>query len=467
MRKADLLILANKNLWRRKVRTILTCMGVVIGTASIVVMISLGIGLQASMEESMARWGDLNIIQVNPGMHHDPENPEAAESTSQEEVGLDEEAVEKFKSMPGVSAVSPTYEVRGEAQMGREEGHFRMVGVDVETMEELEFSLQDGRLPRAEESYTVVAGPQVINTFRDPRVEQGPGAPGSTGGHEEREPTELLEESVQVTFHNRADRERQQRHNFFVVGILDDESMQRSSQVYASLEDIDRIRDFVYEGIEDARQETAAMGGQGAAQQQSRQQRDQEKEYDSIKIRADSIESARELSDNLRDMGYNAYSASDALEGVENTSRTIQAILGGIGGITLLVAALSITNTMVMSIYERTKEIGVIKVIGASASDIRAMFLTEASLIGFFGGVIGLAVSYGASHLLNQFAGRFVEGGIMPVADPAAESVQISIIPVWLALFALGFAILIGLISGLYPAMRAIKLSPIVAIRNE
>ena len=154
---------------------------------------------------------------------------------------------------------------------------------------------------------------------------------------------------------------------------------------------------------------------------------------------------------------------ADSLEGIENTSRTIQAILGGIGGITLFVAAIGITNTMVMSIYERTREIGIIKVIGASFGDVRALFLTEASLIGLMGGILGLGLSYLASGIINKLASGYMQSGMMG----GAPSANISIIPVWLAAFAVCFAIMIGLCSGLYPANRAIKLSPIVAIRNE
>ena len=118
---------------------------------------------------------------------------------------------------------------------------------------------------------------------------------------------------------------------------------------------------------------------------------------------------------------------------------------------------------MIMSIYERTREIGIIKVIGASFADIRALFLTEASLIGLIGGIFGLAFSYLASGIINKITAGYMQAGMMEGGPPP----EISVIPVWLAAFAIGFAILIGLGSGLYPANRAIKLSPIVAMRNE
>ena len=114
MRKRDLIIMANKNLWRRKARTILTCLGVLIGTASIVVMLSLGIGLKQTLERDMARWGSLNIINIYPGRQYDHErNPIGDEHR------LNDETVNELKGIPGVVAVSPAYEVNGEARLGR------------------------------------------------------------------------------------------------------------------------------------------------------------------------------------------------------------------------------------------------------------------------------------------------------------------------------------------------------------
>src|SRR5690606_11544986 len=121
-----------------------------------------------------------------------------------------------------------------------------------------------------------------------------------------------------------------------------------------------------------------------------------------------------------------------------------------------------IANTMIMSIYERTREIGVMKVIGAGVQDIRLMFLMEAGLIGMVGGLLGLISSYGLSKIINHFSAGFLNGGMVMGQEP----MNISVIPPWLALFAIVFAFLIGVVAGWYPARRAASLSPILAIRN-
>lgn len=157
-------------------------------------------------------------------------------------------------------------------------------------------------------------------------------------------------------------------------------------------------------------------------------------------------------------MGYSAYSLADARNEMKKTLAVVQAILGAIGAISLLVASLGITNTMYMSIYERTREIGIFKVLGCYLKDIRGMFLLEAALIGFFGGTIGIGFSYGISAIINTVA-----VGVMPEMGDSS----ISVIPLWLALAAVGVAVLVGLIAGYFPSKRAMKLSALDAIKNE
>lgn len=468
MLKRDLLFMANRNLWRRRARTILTCLGVLIGTASIVVMLSLGIGLKESMEKSMSQWGSLNIIRVHPGMQFDREgNPTG------EERRLNDETVAELKAIPGVVAVSPTYTVYGEAMLGRKRGHISLVGMDVETMEQMEFTLAHGRLPSPEERFTVVAGYQVINNFWDERAMRGG---GMYHQYEPQDPVDLLDQRIRLTINNQANYEKKQNFNMFVVGILDEKNMERSWEVYGSLHDIKRMLDFMLQGTNNQGDpyfgpKVGMSGGRavsvatGTGTGTARGGRDDRRnDYNSIMVRTKDVADTKRVSAELRERGYNAWSMADGLEGIERTSRTIQAILGGIGGITLFVAALGITNTMVMSIYERTREIGIMKVIGASFGDVRALFLAEASLIGLFGGIFGLGLSYGASAVVNKISAQYMQRGMFM---GGGETLNISIIPPWLALFAVVFAIFIGLGSGLYPANRAIKLSPIVAIRNE
>ncbi|MCR4441728.1 MAG: ABC transporter permease [Peptococcaceae bacterium] len=467
MNRFDLLGLAQKNLWRRKIRTILTTLGVVIGTTSIVVMLSLGIGLNEMQRQNMERWGSLTMIRVQQGMIFDDEGNPLKEGKQ-----LNDEAVEELKGMEGVVAVSPAYYFGGEARFGRKRGSLTLVGLEPETMAKLEFTAWQGRLLEENDRNVMVVGKDVINRFRDEAFIRMMREGRITGQRltqgEEQDPSEMLNQRVSMTMYT-GNRENKRLFNFLVVGILEGERTENSSEAFVPIEDLRRMRRYMSTGnqgtITRVVQGKAMVSRSATGMVSSRQnaaQRDPDA-YDYILVRAGNVEQSRELSETIKKLGYSTWSMVDQLEGIEKTSRTIQAILGGIGSITLLVAALGITNTMIMSIYERTREIGIMKVIGASFRDIHALFLAEAGLIGFFGGAFGLVVSYVVSYVINQLSRDFMNRG-MP---PGAETTGISLIPPWLALFALAFSVMVGIAAGLYPAYRAVRLSPINAIRNE
>lgn len=169
------------------------------------------------------------------------------------------------------------------------------------------------------------------------------------------------------------------------------------------------------------------------------------------------MDHVEELADTIRSMGYEVSTNIDYINSMKKQFAMVQGVLGGIGAVSLFVAAIGITNTMMMSIYERTKEIGVMKVIGCSLKNIRQMFLLEAAFIGFLGGVVGNLLSFIMSAAVNLA----VSGESMGISG------SLSYIPPWLALAALGFAVLVGMAAGYFPALRAMRLSPLAAIRNE
>lgn len=145
----------------------------------------------------------------------------------------------------------------------------------------------------------------------------------------------------------------------------------------------------------------------------------QSNEYERVLVKVDDIKSVQGVRQQIKDMGYRASSLSDELEAMKETTKILRMVLGAIGAISLVVAAIGIANTMVMAIYERTREIGIMKVIGASLRDIKLLFLTEAAFIGCAGGILGIGVSFVTSKLVNFAAMR--QGSDMT-----------SSIPIWL-----------------------------------
>lgn len=453
MKSYDLLTLANRNLWRRKGRTFLTVLGVVIGTTAIVVMLSLGIGLVESQKKQMAQWGSLNIIRVEQAWSF-PGDPNEDQRRK-----LTDEAILEIRQIEGVLAVSPAYDVGGEGKLGKKVGYFSLIGIDPNMMDQLEFNVSHGRLLNPNDKFNVVAGAMVINNFWDPKQRhdhwEGPWEEGY-----QADPLELLDKRVSFTLFNA--RQQKRVYSLNVVGILSEGSMDHAWNVYGTLSEIKKMRDFVRQGMQDNPVHMDFEKEIGIPRQPGGKPGMVEDQYSFALVRTKDVSFTRNISKDLRERGFNAHSIADNLEGIENAARQIQAILGGIGAITLLVAAIGITNTMVMSIYERTREIAIMKVVGASFADVRTLFLAESSLIGLMGGFFGIGFSFFLSFLLNKYVGAFMGPGM----GMDNGTFQISMIPPWLVLFALLFSMGIGLISGLYPANRAIKLDPINAMRH-
>jgi putative ABC transport system permease protein len=143
----------------------------------------------------------------------------------------------------------------------------------------------------------------------------------------------------------------------------------------------------------------------------------------------------------------------------------MQIVFGGIGAIALLVAAIGIANTMTMAILERTREIGLMKAVGATNRDVLTIFLGEAAGIGFLGGLGGAGLGWIGGYILNVVSMQFLasqaqEQGYMSTSLSADT-------PLWLLLFAIIFATLVGFLSGLYPALRAATLEPVTALKYE
>jgi ABC-type antimicrobial peptide transport system permease subunit len=198
--------------------------------------------------------------------------------------------------------------------------------------------------------------------------------------------------------------------------------------------------------------------------------------YERLIVMAKDIDDVDSIQKKIDEMGYGTNSLGDTRKSMQKQSQTLRIVLGGLGAISLLISALGITNTMVMSIYERTREIGVMKVLGCKMNNIRQLFLFEAGVIGLFGGILGITMSYIASFIMNSVGLNIMGGGTdMAVSagmgnmagTGAEQGTKISVIPPWLALSAVAFAVLIGLISGFSPARRAMKLSALEAIKTE
>jgi putative ABC transport system permease protein len=178
-------------------------------------------------------------------------------------------------------------------------------------------------------------------------------------------------------------------------------------------------------------------------------------------IRTPSLADAASLVDWLSAQGYEVQSLKMMLDLANRGMTVVTTMLGSVGGLALLVASIGIANTMIMAVYERTREIGILKAVGASPAQIRTLFVLEASLIGLLGGIVGTVLGWLLGKGLNWLILKILEWQEMPLTG------TYFVVTWWLVAGALAFAVLVGLLAGLYPAARAARLAPLDALRYE
>jgi putative ABC transport system permease protein len=456
MNSLDLILMSLSNLWRRKVRTILTVLGVLIGTMSITLMLSLGFGINISFQKSLERMGSLNVIQVYNyygGGYYAMDVVKVGGSDS-EQPKLDDATCEKIANIDGVQSVLKMLTTSVKMGSGRYIAWVQLMGVNPEAMEYFDFEVDQGRLLTVNDTNAIVFGSDVPMNFYNPRDRRG----GYWGWSANQEPNvNVLEDRLILTFDMNYGEPHQtpieggrrpKRYNVEGVGLLSWEGSQNYS--WYAIANLDYVKKLIKEN------ERLQGGGR-------RRPTSADTTYSQIKVRVKDMNKVVDVQNAIKEMGFQTYSLMDQMQEIQKTSRIIQAVLGGIGAISLLVAALGITNTMIMAIYERTREIGIMKVLGCLLKNIRQMFLIESGLIGFIGGVVGGGLSIGASYLLN----KFLAPALMGRMGYGVQVEKISIIPPWLLLATVVFSTFVGLISGYSPARRAMKLSALSAIRTE
>jgi ABC-type antimicrobial peptide transport system permease subunit len=183
--------------------------------------------------------------------------------------------------------------------------------------------------------------------------------------------------------------------------------------------------------------------------------------YDQLTVQATDLDAVPDVITAIEELDVEVRSLDAILDVANQVLAILQALLGSVGGLALLVAALGVANTMMMAIYERTREIGVLKALGASSGEIRLLFTVEAGMIGFIGGVLGL--------ILGTIVGRIIDwiGHQYLINEGVTNVGQLSVVPYWLAIGAMVFAASVGVLAGLYPAARAARLDPVAALRHE
>lgn len=462
MKVFDMIKMCLQNLTRRKSRTILTVLGVVIGCCAIVTMVSIGFGVQNSQQIMLEGMGDLTLIQVYSGGNSSK---------------LDDDAIKKFQKIANVDVAIGKYQLNniGMSLYAGDNDRYQMqwaqvVGINEDAMEKFGFELISGKFPK--EKYEVLAGQYTAYNLMDTQRPEGHNiidrwsamyAVNPETGMSEYNPDaelpdpymQLQGQTLKMELYSYENPDQKKTQEIKVSGVVKEDY----NKDYATSEgfifvttDLVAIQKLIYPSSS------------------------QKMTYNEIYVKAKDISNVADIESEIKKMGYSTYSMESVRKPLEEEARKQQMMLGGLGAVSLLVAALGITNTMIMSISERTREIGVMKALGCYLGNIRTVFLMEAGFIGLIGGVVGGVISFVISIVMNVLTNEAVKGmeinsletlWTMITTAMAPENSPMSIIPIWLFGFAIVFSIFIGLVSGFYPANKAVHISAIEAIKRE
>jgi len=450
MKARDLTDLALRNLREALFRNALTTLGVAVGVASLVAMLSLGVGLQELASKRLSQSGLFDTILVTPkNSLRGAGRPQREEQHGKPVRALDEDARKEIEKFPNVVEVYPQIRFFTEVRFNNKpfatvvagmpessknsgsfdgmKGHFFSSPAADEAILQIEFAKE------LSESTDSLIGQELLLRYAERQALQANGAGSADHAGEPSGGFSVVPKELRLK----------------IIGVVETEPAAGyggigNARLLIPLDTAATLRAAQVNDLRDIVRDSAAN----------------KTTYPSLSVRAKSPSQVETLEASIKNLGFNAFSLLDASKSLRTFFSVFDLLLGIFGSLALAVATLGIVNTLVMAILERRREIGVLKALGAADSDVQQLFFLEAGVMGLLGGILGVifgwllgrALTYGTNVYLHR---------------QNLNSIELSSVPWWLVLAALGFAVLVSLAAGLYPASRAAKLNPVDALRYE
>ena len=470
MKTNDLVDLAARNLRESSLRNSLTTLGIGVGVASLVAMLSLGIGLQRLADRRLARSGLFDTIVVTSGRtlrgfgrvgNRDQMPP--AESRP-----LDEAARIEMARLPNVLEAVPDLRFVSEIRYERKLHYAMVAGLPPSAREQEAFEGMQGKFFSSDTADEAILQIQFADELLGIRPRYGESSSALNG-----QTQSLIGKELTLRYPERSEAaiaapspassnrqstagegryggmfsvlEREKKLRIVAVTDQDPEGMRGISgaRVFVPLQMLENLHVLLVSGLRGGEMDFSNSPA-----------------YPSLSVRVRNPGQIESVQDAIRKMGFSTFSILDATRGLRRFFAVLDLFLGIFGSLALAVAALGIVNTLVMAILERRREIGIMKALGASDGDVKKLFLAEAAVMGLGGGALGVALGWMIGRVINVGTNFYLRRQNLPPENLWA-------IPWWLVGGAIAFAIVISMISGLYPAVRAAKLDPVQALRYE
>ena len=490
----DILKLALRNLRQAKLRAILTTMGVIVGVAVIVTMVSFGLGLQQNMLSRFKALDLFNEIQVfgrslgSLVAARAPSNSPRNENERRDRRSrlkpdveptriLDDAAIAEIAKIPGVAYVEPSLMI---FTYVRTNGHSQVESVGGASVPNASSRFKDfsgGQMISSASADEAVVNDTFARDFGFEKPADAIGkmieflaAPSDASKNPSKQqdaeagPPTFFGLPLEEDISSDGEGDALVAKKFRIVGVLNSQVQEGAGQggvrglfpgarIYIPLP---AARQWSIDHRGPMNQVALALARESGSLGNS-----ETEGYDSAIIRVNDPLALTDVRKRLQESGFASFSIVDQLEQFRTVFLIIDSVLGLLGGISLLVASFGIANTMIMSILERTREIGIMKAIGAEDREIKLIFFVEAAVLGLLGGVIGVFSAWAIDAIANRLAYRFI------LKPQGASFVDFFSLPLWLSLGAILFALIVSILAALYPAARAARIDPVRALRHD